>query len=132
MYSRNPDYTNLESILAQIEDLTEGQILRIEDSPSALDKIRHSLYAWLHNNSLKPFFKIKRINRETLIVLRKELPHPKAFVEGLDPKVKEYVVTNLLDCANEESALDTIRLGLPKELWNQALEEWRRAIKGGK
>jgi hypothetical protein len=52
------------------------------------------------------------------------------LIEGIDPEIINFIKDNLIDVEDEDLALATIRQGVPKELWLETLEEWKR-ITGG-
>ncbi len=124
-YPRQTYHLGIEDLTSKLESLPEGKILRIEDGAEAIKKIRYALYAWMHEFGIKSLYKIVWTNPECLQVIRKVIPKPRSFVEGIAPEIKDYIIS-ISDIFDEAEALALIKDNLDQTQWSAAIDEWRR------
>jgi len=122
----NHTSASISPIIEALSELAEGASLLIEDMPSNINSIRQALYSHFYQNSLKGIYKVKRLNKEQLLVIRNKNYAPKITV--LKDNIGELFCRDyLLDLDDEESVLKTIQSSelSPEEQIN-ALNNWRR------
>ena len=123
------DWDIITPIAQRLSRITAGQSIVLKDEAQALDRLRHLLYAWMHETGLKPIYKVIRRSAEQLEVMRKYVPNPTIVVED---KVHDFVAAHLIELEDEDDVTRRIREAvLGNELTinegTVALTEWQLA-----
>ncbi len=111
-----------------IEELQEGESLRLKEASEVLDRFRYHLYAWLFLSGNREYYRVKRISPQELHVIRKIVPRPK-LIEA-ETRAEIFVKGNLLACQDEEEALEKTKEAilsgeLDIEEFENVRTEWR-------
>ena len=117
----------LQPILDRLSKVSSGERFYIYDSPAACSTLRYILYAWLHNNNLKNYFKLENVRPGVMAIKKMAMPQPKISSQGVDKRVDNFVLDHLLDITNENEAIAQVREhNLDDELAVKVIDEWRR------
>ncbi len=121
----------LRPILRQIKDLPEGEWLTLEDTPSALDRLRGEIYTWLHNKALKPLYRLRRLGPTELRVEHLSQGSPRITSSVKETPGEAFCRENLLTIDTLRDAEQKIALAVDGGSLDQregtiALAEWRR------
>ena len=121
----------LAPFLPRVKKLKDGESLVLEDTAENIATLRYYLYTWLHLNSLKEIYVLRKESLTQMRILRRSIPTPKIVsVESLS-SVEEFVMNNLLDTETPIEASDIITTAIangklsPDHL-EDAMSEWRR------
>ena len=119
--------STIQPILDRLSKVPAGERFYIYDSPAACSALRYLLYAWLHNNNLKRYFKIENIRSGVMAIKKNAMPQPKISSQGVDTRVDNFVLDYLLDITNENEAIAQVREhSIDDELAVKVIDEWRR------
>ena len=121
----------LAPFLPKLKGLGEGKSFVLEDAPEAIDTLRYYIYSWLHLNSLKELYILRRETPKQLRILRRTIPDPKLVSMELTSAVEEFVKSELLEAETKEEAAEIIQQGvlggrLSPDHIDGAMAEWRR------
>ena len=116
----------------KILKLKGGEVLTLEDSEEALNRLRSIIYTWLHANGIKKFIVLKRETPLRLRIVKKVELSPKVVDVGGEYSIIEtFVMDNMLEVEdaseaqsiiNDAIASDELRL----EDSSRVIEEWQR------
>jgi hypothetical protein len=123
----------LEPIESRLLDLRPGTILTLQSDARALNQVRYALYVWLAHKELSKHFRVKTVPARKQVVVER-LAYPQvSIVEPADElsRIANFVCDNLLECADENSAIERIRRGvingdLRQDEATECLVEWKR------
>ena len=121
----------LAPFLPRLKTLGEGESLVLEDSTEAIDTLRYYIYSWLHINSLKEIYSLRKETPTTLRILRKAIPDPKIVSVQRLSNAEEFVQQHLLDTETWDEAqiivTKAIETGeLSGDYLVEVMDEWRR------
>ena len=121
----------LRPLLKQIGDLPDGEWLTVNDTPAALTRLRGDIYTWLHNKSLKPLFRVRRLSVGELRIERLAQGSPVITTSHQESPGETFCRENLLAIDSIRVAEATIAMAVEKGTLSQresvvALAEWRR------
>lgn len=115
--------------LKSIEALREGESITFSDTPQRLITFRYYLYAWLAQQDLKSFFKIKQLSKDRLLLMKLRVPQPKIVEEDKLSFEEEFVLNNLLDVESIENVeLFLSESDFQTETSLKILTEWKRVM----
>ena len=105
--------------------------LVLEDTPENILTLRYHIYTWLHLNSLKEVYVLRREAPTRLRIVRKAIPAPKILSIERLTTAEEFVKERMLDIETREEAVQTVEQAIldgeiSPDLLPEIMEEWRR------
>lgn len=128
------ELVELDPIVKRLEALDEGESIILKDSPAAVDRLRYLVYSYLHNNGIKPFFKVIRRTVGSLEILRRTTLRPTILeTPTVSQRVEEFVKTCMLEIGDERQAEMCVRQAVENSelLLSESvecLELWRKKV----
>lgn len=122
----------LESWLVEkLDNLESGCELTLEIDERALSALRHQIYAWMHEQGVKPYYKLSVLSPTRIRVTRKVSVNPRLVedVSPIDQKVINFVSRHLVDIHDEDEAIRLIKENIQKDQWPYVLDQWIKKIK---
>ena len=121
----------LTPIVSELTKLVEGKFFTLKDTPESLDQVRYLIYSYLHENSLKPYYLLKRLGPNELRVIKKLNPSP-TIIHGAMLKSETFMIEYLLilDSSDEvdsrlRDAIKDLELTSPEAI--EAKDYWIKA-----
>ncbi len=121
----------LMPILPKLKGLGEGESFVLEDNPESVDILRYYIYSWLHLNSLKEIYQLRRETPQRLRILRKAIPDPRIVSLETTSDVEDFVKSELLEAETKDEAAEIIGKAveenrLSADHIDPVMSEWRR------
>ena len=121
----------LAPFLPQLKTLRDGESFVLEDTAEAMDTLRYYIYSWLHLNSMKELYALRRETPTTLRILRRTIPDPKLISVEMLSSAEEFVKDYLLDTETWDEAKGIVVEAIEKgrmsvDLLTEVEAEWRR------
>ena len=87
----------LAPFLPSLKGLGQGKSFVLEDNPESVDTLRYYIYSWLHLNSLKELYQLRRETPNRLRILRRAIPDPRIVSLEATSDVENFVKSELLE-----------------------------------